>query len=56
MRIKESMDYLDTREPMGLTRQDVVSRDQRFLDYAYEQGAAIGGATGAGGGGCLNNE
>lgn len=49
MRIKESMSYLDSRAPMGFTRQDVVSRDQRFLEYAYEQGAAIGGATGAGG-------
>jgi serine/threonine-protein kinase HipA len=27
----------------------VVSRDARFLEYAYEQGAAIGGAIGAGG-------
>lgn len=34
---------------MGFTRADVVTRDQRFLEYAYEQGAAIGGATGAGG-------
>lgn len=49
MRIKESMNYLDTRKPMGFARQDVISRDQRFLEYAYEQGAAIGGATGAGG-------
>lgn len=27
----------------------MVQRDNRFLEYAYEQGAAIGGATGAGG-------
>ncbi|WP_027592106.1 type II toxin-antitoxin system HipA family toxin [Pseudomonas sp. LAIL14HWK12:I7] len=49
LRVKESMTHLDTREPMGFSRQDVVSRDQQFLEYAYEQGAAIGGATGAGG-------
>lgn len=34
---------------MGFGFDDVVTRDQRFLEYAYEQGAAIGGATGAGG-------
>lgn len=49
LRIKESMAHLDTSNPMGFSRQDVISRDQRFLEYAYEQGAAIGGATGAGG-------
>lgn len=49
LRIKESMTHLDAAKPMGFTRQDVISRDQRFLEYAYEQGAAIGGATGAGG-------
>ncbi|MFK0312287.1 type II toxin-antitoxin system HipA family toxin [Pseudomonas sp. NPDC090233] len=49
LRIKESMAHLDTVDPMGFSRQDVISRDQRFLEYAYEQGAAIGGATGAGG-------
>lgn len=27
----------------------VYASDQHFLEYAYEQGAAIGGATGAGG-------
>jgi serine/threonine-protein kinase HipA len=27
----------------------VINRDNSFLEYAYEQGAAIGGATGAGG-------
>lgn len=49
LRIKESVDALDRGEPIGFARQDVVIRDQRFLEYAYEQGAAIGGATGAGG-------
>lgn len=49
LRIKESSEILDTSTPMGFSFTDVVSRDQRFLEYAYEQGAAIGGATGAGG-------
>lgn len=49
LRIKESVEALNQDEPLGFTRQDVVSRDQHFLEYAYEQGAAIGGATGAGG-------
>ncbi|WPN53986.1 HipA domain-containing protein [Pseudomonas sp. P9_2] len=49
MRIKESIEALDMRPPMGFERHDVVQRDSRFLEYAYEQGAAIGGATGAGG-------
>ncbi|MBD8492030.1 HipA domain-containing protein [Pseudomonas syringae] len=49
LRIKESAEALQEDDPLGFTRQDVISRDQRFLEYAYEQGAAIGGATGAGG-------
>lgn len=49
MRIRESAELLDLADPIGFTRQDVIVRDQRFLEYAYEQGAAIGGATGAGG-------
>lgn len=48
LRIKESVETLEG-EPMGFTRTDVITRDQHFLEYAYEQGAAIGGATGAGG-------
>jgi len=49
MRIKESIEALDDRTPMGFERDEVVRRDNRFLEYAYEQGAAISGATGAGG-------
>ncbi|WP_426233567.1 HipA domain-containing protein [Pseudomonas sp. TWP3-2] len=49
MRIKESVEAVDERKPIGFQRQEVVSRDNRFLEYAYELGAAIGGATGAGG-------
>ncbi|BAP42536.1 HipA domain-containing protein [Pseudomonas sp. StFLB209] len=49
LRIKESAEALDQDPPLGFARDDVITRDQRFLEYAYEQGAAIGGATGAGG-------
>lgn len=49
LRIKESVEALGHDQPLGFTREDVVNRDQHFLEYAYEQGAAIGGATGAGG-------
>ncbi|WP_347902808.1 HipA domain-containing protein [Pseudomonas purpurea] len=49
MRIKESLETLSSRPAVGFARDDVISRDNRFLEYAYEQGAAIGGATGAGG-------
>ncbi|MFJ2711389.1 HipA domain-containing protein [Pseudomonas sp. NPDC087346] len=49
MRIKESAEAVDERKPIGFQREDVINRDNRFLEYAYELGAAIGGATGAGG-------
>ncbi len=49
LRIKESVDALVSAPSMGFTREEVIARDTRFLEYAYEQGAAIGGATGAGG-------
>ncbi|MET4712968.1 serine/threonine-protein kinase HipA [Pseudomonas sp. PvP125] len=49
MRIKESVQALDGEVPVGFPRHEVVARDNSFLEYAYEQGAAIGGATGAGG-------
>ncbi|GLK88530.1 toxin HipA [Pseudomonas turukhanskensis] len=49
LRIKQSLPYLDEGEPMGFTRKEVAERNTDFLEYAYEQGAAIGGATGAGG-------
>ena len=49
MRIKESAEAVDDRKPIGFKREEVISRDNRFLEYAYELGAAIGGATGAGG-------
>ncbi|MFC6298697.1 HipA domain-containing protein [Pseudomonas spelaei] len=49
MRIKESVQAEEGRPAIGFARKDVVERDNRFLEYAYEEGAAIGGATGAGG-------
>lgn len=49
MRIKESAEALGAGNPIGFSRQEVVIRDHAFLDYAYERGAAIGGASGAGG-------
>ena len=36
-------------EPIRFLREDVVTRDADFLDHAAQMGAAVGGATGAGG-------
>lgn len=49
LRVKESVEAIAGAPLLGFSRDEVVSRDSRFLEYAYEQGAAIGGATGAGG-------
>lgn len=49
LRIKEAFESVASVPSMGFSRADVVQRDHHFLEYAYEQGAAIGGATGAGG-------
>ena len=49
LRIRESVEALPKGVSLGFSREDVVARDSRFLEYAYEQGAAVGGATGAGG-------
>jgi serine/threonine-protein kinase HipA len=49
LRIKESFEALPKASSIGFDRSEVVARDSRFLEYAYEQGAAVGGATGAGG-------
>lgn len=48
LRIKSAFETL-AGPSIGFPMADVVTRDARFLEYAYEQGAAIGGATGAGG-------
>lgn len=49
LRIKESFEALAQGNSLGFDRAEVIARDSRFLEYAYEQGAAVGGATGAGG-------
>lgn len=49
LRIKESFEALGQGSSLGFDRNEVIARDSRFLEYAYEQGAAVGGATGAGG-------
>ncbi len=49
LRIKESVEAMAGLPAIGFSRDEVIARDSRFLEYAYEQGAAIGGATGAGG-------
>ena len=48
MRVKESCSDSDII-PVGFSMADVLSRDTHFLDYARENGAAVGGASGAGG-------
>lgn len=49
LRIKEAVESMPKGHSLGFTRQEVITRDSRFLEFAYEQGAAVGGATGAGG-------
>lgn len=51
LRIKESMAYFadDVGQHPGFARQDIIERESGFIEYAYEMGAAIGGASGAGG-------
>lgn len=47
MRIAQS--EVPVHEPIPFSKEEVCRRDVGFLDYAAEVGAAIGGATGAGG-------
>lgn len=49
LRVKESVAHLNESTTVAFPRAEVVARTNTFLEYAYEQGAAIGGATGAGG-------
>lgn len=48
LRIRESVPEEQT-DPRTFPIQDVIERDYYFVDYAYEKGAASGGASGAGG-------
>lgn len=49
LRVKEAVAHLGEGATTAFPRSEIVSRTNSFLEYAYEQGAAIGGATGAGG-------
>ncbi len=47
LRVKESVEALEDSGAEAFARQEVVERTNDFLEYAYEAGAALGGATGA---------
>lgn len=47
LRVKESVEALQDSGAEAFARQEVVERTNDFLEYAYEAGAALGGATGA---------
>ena len=49
LRIKESVPTEANNDPRRFPINDVISLQYDFLEYATEQGAAVGGATGAGG-------
>ncbi|MBK4988883.1 type II toxin-antitoxin system HipA family toxin [Pseudomonas sp. S36] len=49
LRIKESVEGLQPDRNEAFARAEVVDRTNEFLEYAYETGAALGGATGANG-------
>ncbi|WP_025131540.1 HipA domain-containing protein [Pseudomonas sp. PH1b] len=48
LRIKESLAGLRRRPALGFTRDQVVSLDNRFVEYAHEQAAAFGGTASIG--------
>nr|WP_298137537.1 HipA domain-containing protein [uncultured Pseudomonas sp.] len=47
LRVKESVEALEDSGAEAFARREVVERTNDFLEYAYEAGAALGGATGA---------
>ncbi|WDY60583.1 type II toxin-antitoxin system HipA family toxin [Pseudomonas sp. PSKL.D1] len=47
LRVKESVEHIDETRNEAFQRKEVVDRTNDFLEYAYESGAALGGATGA---------
>lgn len=47
LRVKESFELIDRSRTVAFPRREVIERTSDFLEYAYELGAAIGGATGA---------
>jgi len=48
LRIKESLAGLRRRPALGFSRDQVIALDNRFLEYAHEQGAAFGGTASIG--------
>ncbi|GLK87437.1 type II toxin-antitoxin system HipA family toxin [Pseudomonas turukhanskensis] len=49
LRIKESAAYIQQFPPVGFSQAEVIELNTAFVEHAYDQGAAIGGASGAGG-------
>ncbi len=49
LRIKEAVPKLEYEQVRHFSLEDIINRDIDFLEYASEQGAMAGGATGAGG-------
>lgn len=47
LRVKESFEHIDQSRLEAFPRREVVDRTNDFLEYAYESGATLGGATGA---------
>ncbi|WP_417662358.1 HipA domain-containing protein [Pseudomonas sp.] len=47
LRVKESVEALEDSGAEAFARQEVIEHTNDFLEYAYECGAALGGATGA---------
>lgn len=47
LRVKESVEALEDTGAEAFDREEIVERTNDFLEYAYEAGAALGGATGA---------
>lgn len=47
LRVKESVEHLQAGGVEAFDQHEVVERTNEFLEYAYEAGAALGGATGA---------
>jgi len=47
LRVKESVELIDYSGPEAFARHQVFELTNRFIEYAYESGAALGGASGA---------
>lgn len=49
MRVKESVPHIKQSLRIGFGKDEVIELNTGFVEHAYDQGAAIGGASGAGG-------